>query len=197
MPELFLPFISYAIVTTFTPGPNNITSLAAGNRVGYRRALPYLFGIGSGFFVLMFASGILTDFFTKNYTVIAPWLKWVGVAYMIWLAVSLFLPHKTVGANKEREATFLSGLALQFINVKVILYGITIYSSFAVLIANSFIAVLLSAVMLSLLSFASISLWANAGVVLQRLLTNKTGHLIFNVAMACLLVWCAWSIATH
>jgi cysteine/O-acetylserine efflux protein len=197
MVELILPFLSYAVVTTFTPGPNNISALAIGTRVGYKRTLPYLLGICLGFFIILFASGILTDFFIKNYAVISPWLKWIGVAYMSWLAISLYLPHASTGVTEVREGTFLSGLLLQFVNPKGILYGITIYTSFSILIANSFPTVLISAVLLTLLGFTSISLWAKTGVALQKVMVNEKGRLVFNLAMTAMLAWCAWSIAAH
>ena len=36
-----IPLISFVIVTTFTPGPNNISSAAMGVAYGYRRTLTY------------------------------------------------------------------------------------------------------------------------------------------------------------
>ncbi|MCX7024770.1 MAG: LysE family transporter [Spirochaetes bacterium] len=197
MNPLVLPFLSYAVVTTFTPGPNNITASAIGMRIGYRRALPCLAGMALGFFSLMFASGLLTDFLINTYTTIAPWVKWVGVAYMGWLAISLFLPHEERRGKEGGEATFLAGLLLQLANPKVILYGITIYTSFSILIAGSFPVVVLSAVCLTLLGFSSVSLWAVAGSSLGRAMRNKGARIAFNIVMAALLAWCAWSIATH
>lgn len=191
-----MPFLSYAIVTTFTPGPNNITASAIGMRIGYRRSLPCLFGMVLGFFILMFSSGLLTEFLIRTYSVISPWVKWIGVAYMAFLAVSLFLPHKDHG-GKKGEATFLAGLLLQLANPKVILYGITIYTSFSALIAGSFPVVVLSALCLSILGFASVTLWAITGASLGRILQKSGARIAFNVVMALMLAWCAWSIATH
>ena len=34
--------MSFVIITTFTPGPNNISSASQGVLFGYRKALPYL-----------------------------------------------------------------------------------------------------------------------------------------------------------
>lgn len=197
MNPLILPFVSYALVTTFTPGPNNITASALGMRVGYRRALPCLLGIVLGFFILMFASGLLTDFLIRTYAVIAPWVKWIGVGYMAWLALSLFLPHRSRNGGEGGEAGFLSGLLLQLANPKVILYGITIYTSFASLIAGSLARVALSSLGLSLLGFASITLWALTGASLGKVTASRRGKLAFNLVMALMLAWCAWSIAKH
>ncbi|MEI6386324.1 MAG: LysE family transporter [Spirochaetota bacterium] len=197
MSDLILPFMSYAIVTTFTPGPNNITASAHGMRLGYRRSLPWLLGVTLGFFSVMFASGLLTEFLVRAYAVIAPWLRWIGVAYMIWLGVSLFVPHRGSADRKQGEATFISGFLLQFINPKGVLYGITVYTSFSALIAGSLSAVTASAIGLASLGFSAVSLWAFTGATLARFLANGRAKLSFNILMALLLAWCAVSIAMH
>jgi cysteine/O-acetylserine efflux protein len=197
MTGLVLPFLSYAVVTTFTPGPNNVTASALGIRLGYRRSLSCLLGMAAGFFGLMLASGLLTGFLLRTYRVVAPWVRWIGVAYMAWLAVSLFLPHRAKAGKKTEEATFLSGFLLQLANPKVILYGITIYTSFARLIATMVPVVFLSAFGLSVLGFSSVSLWALTGTALGRFMRNPAFRLAYDMLMALLLAWCAWSIATH
>ena len=40
----------FVMVTTFIPGPNNISSASIGVRYGYRETLKYLTGIAVGFF---------------------------------------------------------------------------------------------------------------------------------------------------
>ncbi len=51
-PDL-LPLLSFVIITTFTPGPNNIASASMGLGFGYRKTLPFLLGIFSGFILIM------------------------------------------------------------------------------------------------------------------------------------------------
>jgi cysteine/O-acetylserine efflux protein len=190
--------LTYAFVMTFTPGPNNVSSSALGMRVGYRRSLPYLLGIASGFLAIMLASGLLTDFLTRNYGVIAPYLKWVGVAYMVYLATAIllepFLRHKK---GKTTREGFLGGLLLQLLNIKVILYGITIYTSFAPLLTGATARTLVSAASLAGLGFVSVSTWTVLGAGLSRFLTKKAYRLAFNAAMAILLLYSGLSIALH
>ena len=38
-----IPLISFVVVTTFTPGPNNISSASMGVLHGYRKTLNFLF----------------------------------------------------------------------------------------------------------------------------------------------------------
>ena len=198
MSELILPCLSYALLMTFTPGPNNVSCSALGLRVGYRRSLPYLLGITSGFLVIMLAGGLLTDFLTRNYAAISPWLKWVGVVYMVWLAVSLFLasPKKKGGGGSLRDG-FAGGFLLQFVNPKGILYGVTIYTSFAPLLTGSPARTLGSAAALTAIGFSAITTWCLAGSALSRFFAKPSFRLAFNVVMALLLVYSALSIVLH
>lgn len=205
MNELLLPCLSYAILMTFTPGPNNVSSSALGLRVGYRKSLPYLLGIMTGFIVLMLAGGLLTDFLTRNYASISPWLKWVGVAYMAWLAIALFLPHAKKaeiggpgGALRgDFRDSYPAGILLQFVNPKGILYAVTIYGSFSSVLTGSLARTLISASILAALGFASISLWCIVGSALARLFDRPAFKLGFNIVMAILLVYSAVSIVLH
>jgi len=198
MNPLLIPFLTYATVTTFTPGPNNITSTAIGMRLGYRRTIPYILGIMAGFLVIMLASGILTDIASRAYRGVLPYLKWIGVLYMCWLALSLFLPAAHgAEAAQVRNASFRSGLFLQIVNPKVILYGITIYSSFHVLLADTPVTLIGSSIFLALLGGIATSLWATFGTLMSGFLKGRTALLVFNITMALLLLYSAVAILLH
>ncbi len=116
---------------------------------------------------------------------------------MTWLAVSLFLPTKHDSDEPARNARFFDGMFLQVVNPKLILYGITIYSSFQTLLAGTLGRLVGSVVLLSLLGFSSISLWAVVGSTFSRLLITKTAKLVFNIVMALLLLYSAVAIVLH
>lgn len=82
----FVTLIPYVFITTFTPGPNNISCAASAARWGMSRTWGYLLGIGSGFFVILLLSGAFSGALIR----VLPWLqgymRWVGAAYILWLA---------------------------------------------------------------------------------------------------------------
>ena len=198
MDPLVLSCAAYAAVTTLTPGPNNVSSAAIGMRVGFARTLPYIAGITTGFLVLMLAAGLLTDLASQVYRGALPWFRWIGAAYMVWLAVSLFIPSRhESGQSKGLNAGFRSGLLLQLVNPKVILYAVTIYSAFHPLLAATPLALVLSAVSLAALGCFSTSLWALLGHVFSRLLKGRVAMLVFNAVMALLLLLSALSLVLH
>jgi len=194
--ELLVPFVSYALLMIFTPGPNNLLASVLGLRQGYRKTLSCVLGMALGFLIIMLCGGLLTDFFTRNYQTIAPFLKWTGVAYMAWLALSLFLPSRKKGGSMGTVG-FFGGFALQFLNPKGILFGITIYTSFASLLVGDLVWTVASAGILALVGFTALSTWALAGSALSRWFANPRFKLGFNVAMVALLAYSAWSIVVH
>ena len=52
-----LAVITFAMVTAFTPGPNNLMLAASGANFGFRRTLPHLAGITIGFMIVFLAAG--------------------------------------------------------------------------------------------------------------------------------------------
>ena len=194
-PELVFPFITYAIVTTFTPGPNNASSSQAGMQQGFSKTLPYLTGISIGFFAILAACGLMLDFILNIYGTISPYLRWIGALYMLWLALMPFLPAKQTAFNRQPGGyTLFNGMVLQLVNVKVILYGITLYSSFSLLIGTSATSVLASAFFLTVVGFFSIALWTLIGSTFSAYFKNKIFYYGFNIVMSLMLIYSAVAI---
>lgn len=191
-PEL-LPLATYILITTFTPGLNNIIATTAGARLGFRKANPYLAGIVAGFFIVMLFSGFFNLFLNTQYATVAGYVKWLGFFYMLWLAASLFL-HGRDRKSRDSSFSFLSGMLLQLVNPKVILYGITLYGTFSKSLLQSSLGILSSAMALSVVAFASVLTWCLAGTAFTQHLKDRTKMLIFNIVMAALLLFSAFSI---
>lgn len=46
-------FLSYAVIVTFTPGPNNIMSLYNASQNGFKKNVGFSLGVSSGFMVIL------------------------------------------------------------------------------------------------------------------------------------------------
>ena len=125
----FTAFLSYVILTAITPGPNNIMSMSNASRYGFRRSLPFNFGVFAGFIAVMSASALFSSLLYNVMPSVKPFMLCVGAAYILWLAWTVWrdTPHGE-GERQVNTNTFLSGMTLQFVNVKVILYCITTMS---------------------------------------------------------------------
>ena len=82
-----IPFLSFVVITTFTPGPNNISSTSMGVLYGYKRTLNYLLGIATGFFFVMLLCGLVSTTLLSVFPAFEKVLRLIGAAYIIWLAV--------------------------------------------------------------------------------------------------------------
>ena len=185
-----LPLLVYIFVTTFTPGPNNITAASSGAARGFMKTLPYLAGMALGFLGVMLLAGFFNLFLRSGVGFVVPYIKWVGFFYMIWLCVSLFLHGKSSRAENTTYS-LTGGILLQLVNPKVILYGITLYGLLSERLVTGPVGIVVSAVILAVVGFSSVASWCLMGSSLTRMLGNKKGLFIFNLVMAGLLLYSA------
>lgn len=81
-----IPLASFVLVTTFTPGPNNISSASMGILHGYRATLRYLSGISTGTFLVMLLCGWISSTLLQVFPAVKGVLRIVGALYILWLA---------------------------------------------------------------------------------------------------------------
>ena len=112
------PLISFVLITTFTPGPNNISSASMGIIYGYKKTFTYLVGITSGFFVVMIACAYLSQAILEILPVAEQYLRWIGAGYIIWLAITVFRSDVSMSEDKDISQPFIKGLMLQLLNPK-------------------------------------------------------------------------------
>jgi cysteine/O-acetylserine efflux protein len=186
-----IAFASYVVLTTFTPGPNNIMSMSNASRHGFRGSSRFRLGELAGFFLVMAAAFVFTVALYKAIPAIKPYMTLVGAAYILWLAYKTLTssPHDEAAASQN---TFLSGMLLQFLNPKVILYGITVAATFIVPYYKSPAVLLAFAAGLALVGFCAVTSWALFGSVFQRFVTEN--HKVVNGVMGGLLIYCAVSL---
>lgn len=187
----FLSLASFVLVTTFTPGPNNISSASMGILYGYRRTLRYLLGIMSGFFVILMLSGWVSSFLLSKFPSFEGVLRILGALYILWLAWHTLRASYTFEEEDQKPMGFLRGFVLQVLNPKGIIYGLTIYSTFLVDKVDSAFYLILSAVILAVVAFTSVSLWTVFGAGIRKYLGKPGVKRVINIVLALLLVWTA------
>jgi threonine/homoserine/homoserine lactone efflux protein len=194
-------FLSYVFVVTFTPGPNNILSMVNAGKDGYRRTLRFLLGIFTGFAILMILCGFFNRFLFDITPQITRFMGFLGAAYMLYLAYKIVKPHQKGGEDDESAShplnSFQTGMTMQFVNPKVILYGITVISNFVTPYYQSYASLIFFAFFFAAVAFVATSCWALFGSLMNTFLMRYERP--FNLAMALLLVYSAVSISgiTH
>ena len=185
-------FLTYAVITAATPGPNNIMSMSNAGRLGFRRALPFNLGIWVGFTIVM----VLCTLFCTALSALIPAIRLpmlvLGAAYMLYLAWGTFRSSDVIQEDHSREG-FLSGLLLQFINPKIYLYGILSMEAYVLpYYEDRPVILFLFALLLAFIGFVFTLCWSAFGSVF-RLLFSRHARVV-NTIMALLLVYCAVSL---
>lgn len=182
---------SYVLLTAFTPGPNNIMSMSNSARFGLGKALRFCLGVLLGFFVDMTLCVVATSLLFEYIPRVEPVMKWIGAAYIVFLAWMIFRDRPAAPGSEPRldPCAMSTGMVMQLVNVKVILYGITAFSVFVLPHHRSFSATVLTVLTLSLVGFVATCCWAVFGTLFQEYYARHRRPM--NAAMALMLVYCA------
>lgn len=187
----WLNFLTYAVITAVTPGPNNIMSMSNAGRLGFKKAIPFNLGIWGGFSIVM----LVCTLFCSLLSSVIPKIKFsmliVGALYMFYLAWKTWKSTSEIEENHSGSG-FLSGLALQFINPKIYIYCIVSMEAYILPYYSNPLILFGFALLLAFIGFIFTILWSAFGSIFKLLFFKYAKTT--NTIMALLLVYCAVSL---
>ena len=185
--------ITFAFVTSVTPGPNNLMLMASGANFGIARTVPHMLGVSIGFVVMCFLVGLGLAGVILTVPLAATALKLASVIYMLWLAWKIaHAAPPAEGQAAGKPMTFVQAAAFQWVNPKawaMALSAVTVYAP-----DRSLASLGLVAAVFGLINLPSVSVWTVLGQQMRRLLTNPARLRAFNLTMALLLVASLWPV---
>jgi threonine/homoserine/homoserine lactone efflux protein len=176
----------------YTPGPINIMSMNNAKNIGLRKGIIFNFGNYAGHFIVML---VCLAFSKALYTILPKIqlpMKILGATYLVYLVVKTIVPAKKHEVKDNQNRSFIVGALLQLINVKVILFGITVMSSYLLPYYTSVLVLLAFAFLMSSVQLTGNVCWTLFGS-LFNIFFNKYSK-ILNIIMAILLLYCAVSL---
>jgi threonine/homoserine/homoserine lactone efflux protein len=185
--EQFAALIGFAFVTSITPGPNNMMLIASGANFGFRRTIPHMFGISLGHMAMTLIVGLGLAGIVHTEPRILDIMKWVSVAYLLWLAWKLAhaaAPGEVTTTGKPM--TFFAAALFQWVNPKAWTMSLGAVSAYAVNPTPATVTTI--AVVFAVINLPSVSVWTIAGQQLRQYLTSPARLAAFNWTMAGLLV---------
>ncbi len=188
-PAIFWELTLTACLTVWSPGPNNIFLLASASRFGLKKNVKFMLGAWTGSFTLMVLSGLFCTLLASVIPGIQPVMKYIGALYLLYLAWQTFRRLPPGDSSTEKIPTYSMGVFLQLVNVKIIIYGLTMFSSFILPYERRPLILLFFAFYLMVMGGIGNLIWAVAGNALRRLYDRH--YRMMNLIMALLLVWCA------
>jgi len=187
--DLLLPLALFAISMSITPGPNNVMLTASGVNFGFRRTLPHMLGIAFGFPVMVLAIGLGLGGLFEAYPQIHVGLKYVGIAYLLWLAWKVATAARTEDAGaKAKPLNFLQAAGFQWVNPKAWIIAVGAIATYTTLQGDVIQEVLVIAAVFGMVTLPTVAMWTLFGTAIRRLLKSDRARTLFNWSMAALLV---------
>lgn len=193
--QIVLALTAFAFVTSVTPGPNNLMLMASGANFGLRRTVPHMLGVALGFGVMVAVMGLGVDQIIARSPGLAQVLKWVSMAYVLWLAWKI----ANSGAPGSRASTparpmgFLAACAFQWVNPKSWMMALGALSAYSAGAGG----VLGVALVFTLINLPTVAIWAVMGQSLRGFLSHPGRLRLFNWGMAALLVASMLPVLRH
>ncbi len=187
-----IAFLSYVLMTSITPGPSNILMMNEARRAGFIGSWRFNGGILTGFAVLGILSGLFTMSVYHWIPVVEPYFKIAGAVYLLYLAWQISLPKTSKGDSEKTRSSFLSGFLFQMINIKSILFFLTLMSAFILPFQHTYPLIAFWLASAILLGWAALLLWSAFGSVFKHLFEKHDKA--FRIVMCLLLIYSAVSI---
>jgi cysteine/O-acetylserine efflux protein len=186
-----LAVLSYVLISTFTPGPSNITSASMGVLHGYRNTLKLQMGLAAGVLIIMLLSGLISTTLLSVFPILEPVLRFAGAGYILYLAWSLLRASYIFADEAVPPLGFVHGLTLNVLNPKLIVYAFTLFSGFLAEMTSNLPLVVVAAIVLAAISLCATSVWALFGTGIKTYLQNPRLKTIVNILLSLSLVYAA------
>jgi threonine/homoserine/homoserine lactone efflux protein len=181
-PAMIAALFSFALVSSITPGPNNIMLAVSGVNFGLRRTLPQMFGIFTGLMLIVIAIGLGLGFVFSHYPLVRGALRIGGIIYTLWLAWKVASAGSLGGGDLPHPLRFGAAFAFQWVNPKLWVTAVAIVALY-VRPGHTLADTALVTCMLALINWPAMLLWAGFGAALSEMLRVPARIRAFNIVM--------------
>lgn len=186
---IMMGFITYILISVFTPGPNNIFSSISSARLGFKKTHRFMLGILVGTFLVFVIAGLLNVYFYQNVRIITRIIGVTGGIFILYLALKMFLTRN----NGEKllitnDKLFTMAIILNFINAKTIIFGLTVATFYLELGFNPDYMIYFN-IFMAILCYLAVIVWGLFGQVFKEYLVKY--RTIYNILMSLLLAYSA------
>lgn len=184
-------FFIYSVINAFTPGPGNILALNTVTNYGYKKGRPLFWGIFAGYYVVQMICAVFVFGVSTFLPDMLGIMKYIGAAYILCLAFHIAF-SKPSEDNTEKSASFLKGFLLQFVNVKIYLFGITALTGYITDYSASLWILLLFELIIATIGTIATLTWVGMGVLIQKAYLKY--YRAINMILALTLLECVYSM---
>lgn len=185
----YLPLILFIVVTTGTPGPNNLMILNSGLNFGISRSIPHWVGICTGVPVMILAVGLGLEKVFHQFPAAFLVLKSAGISYLLYMTYKIATSGGRLGSKSTLQPmSYVQGALFQWVNPKAWVMVLSAISAFTSPSEPLLQQIMILAAMFLVLGHICVGCWLFAGYQLQQLLSKDAYRVVFNRVMAGLLL---------
>ncbi|MAC88472.1 MULTISPECIES: LysE family translocator [Maricaulis] len=201
---LIASLVTFVVIMSVTPGPNNIMMMSSSALFGVRATLPHWLGVNFGFNLLLIASVFGLGELIGRFPVMLDVVRIGGSLWLVWMAWKFAHAGWAIGkagsraatAREDRSRPFRSWEAALFqaINPKAILMAVSTAGAYVALADTPMERVGIFVTAFILFGAPCGLLWIFVGGGLKRLLAEGASARWLNYAIAGILMFTIWLI---
>ena len=190
MSSQLVSLILFGIAASFSPGPNNILTSYSAYNFGFKKTIPTIVGVVTGWTLLSIllilgSTVIFTKFENLQITI-----KILGSIYLIFLAYKISFAETKSEKKVRKPVTFINTFFFQFVNPKSIIAGSTAVSLFIDTQSDYLRDSIIFVIVMFIAAVGSQSAWCLMGTYLRKFATSQIFMSNFNYTMSFLLIVC-------
>lgn len=189
--NILISFLIYCVINAFTPGPGNILALNTVANYGWKKGRPLFFGIFAGYYSVQIICALIVYGVSTFLPSVLGIMKYIGASYILWLAIHIAISKPEIGSS-DKSASFMKGFMLQFVNVKIYLFGITALTGYITDYSTAFGILLLFELFIATIGSVATLTWIGMGMLIQSFYIKN--FRIINIILSLSLLECVYSI---
>lgn len=185
--EQLLALVGFSVVSTVTPGPNNVLLWGSGAAFGFRRTVRHVVGtaLGIGAMALAVAAGLGAVLAAVPEITLA--MKVGGSVYLLYLAYQIAGASAIQRGAVAKPLGLLQAAAFQLINPKAWIFAIGAITTFRPAGLSTAAGSVVVAVTMMVVVIPTAAVWAGGGRLLSPLMDDERAHRIVSLVLAALL----------
>lgn len=193
--DTIFPLFLALFPLTVSPGPANLLLASSGTSFGFRKTVPFMFGIYTIFTLQCLIVGVGLSELVFRYPTILKFFQYAGAAFLIYLAYHFFRASTIAeeGTQFNHGLGFKEGAILEILNFKAFAVQGMMFSLFLDPAKPQWSQTLSLTAFLVTIGAASGLIWVLGGDVLGRFLRTEKGAVwqgrVFGSILLLVAVW--------
>jgi threonine/homoserine/homoserine lactone efflux protein len=181
-------YLIFALVTSITPGPNNLMLLSYGKAYGFSDSSKLMSGIFLGFFIMLYLAGYGIARIVTSSQILGLAIRIIGSIWMLYLAFILSRLSREVKTVDSVKIGFSKAFIQQFVNSKAWIMAVTGAGAFMPRSDNVHLNVFVFAITFGIVGIPCMIIWLKMGDVIAKILKSEKSNRMLGYTMFSLMI---------